>query len=100
VLAACHVPDTSGAEGVWAPKGINAANLAAMVADPADLVRGHSDKGPDHKLAAHAVTDLWANSAGASAGGAAGGSASGGEASGGGTSGGGGGAGAGTGTSN
>jgi uncharacterized membrane protein YgcG len=96
-VAACQVPDTSGAASVWSPKGINAANLAAMVANPADLVRGHDDPGPDRKLSAHAVLDLWANPTSGGAGGAgAGGGGSGGGGSGGGGAGGGG-AGAGTG---
>jgi hypothetical protein len=94
VLGACKVPDASGADQVWAPKGINAANLAAMVANPADLVRGRGDTGPEHKLAAQAVLDLWTNPTGAAGGGAAGGGAaslgaSGGSASGGGALGGG-----------
>jgi uncharacterized membrane protein YgcG len=91
-LAACQVPDTSGADATWSPKGMNAANLAAMVADPADLVRGRDDPGPDHKLAARAVLDLWTNPTGAGAsagGGSAGGAAAGGAAAGGGASGGG-----------
>jgi hypothetical protein len=60
-LSACIVPDASRAEGPWSPQGVNAANLAAMVKDPADLSHGHGDKGPDHKLAAQAVTTLWEN---------------------------------------
>jgi hypothetical protein len=32
-----------------------------MVENPADLARGRSDPGPDRKLSAHAVTQLWAN---------------------------------------
>ncbi len=93
-LGACQVPDTSGADATWSPKGINAANLAAMVADPADLVRGRDDAGPEHKLAAHAVIDLWSNPTGAAQGAASGGSGSGSQAASGG------GAGAGTGAGN
>lgn len=61
-LTACDpgLLDTSRATGPWAPQGLNAANLAAMVQNPADLTHGHGDGGPDRKLAAHAVTDLWA----------------------------------------
>jgi hypothetical protein len=60
-LAACHVPDESRADDTWRPKGLNAANLAAMVENPADLVRGRGDAGPARKLAAQAVIELWSN---------------------------------------
>jgi uncharacterized membrane protein YgcG len=86
-LSACMVPDASKADGAWAPKGLNAANLAAMVEKPADLSHGRGDPGPERKLAAHAVIDLWTNPTGASsspAGGSAGGGSGGGSGSGGG----------------
>jgi hypothetical protein len=60
-LSACIVPDESRASGPWSPQGLNAANLAAMVQNPADLSHGRSDTGPDRKLSAQAVTTLWAN---------------------------------------
>jgi uncharacterized membrane protein YgcG len=60
-LSACIVPDASHADGAFRPQGLNAANLAAMVQDPADLSHGRGDAGPDRKLAAHAVTTLWQN---------------------------------------
>lgn len=60
-LSACMVPDASKADNAWAPKGINAANLAAMVEKPADLSHGRSDPGPDRKMSARAVVDLWTN---------------------------------------
>jgi uncharacterized membrane protein YgcG len=60
-LSACVVPDASKADSAWAPKGINAANLAAMVEKPADLSHGRGDPGPDRKISARAVVDLWTN---------------------------------------
>lgn len=44
----------------WHKTGVADENLAAMVADPADLQRGHGSVGPDSPLAATAVTNLWA----------------------------------------
>ncbi len=60
-LAGCDAVNADRGESEWHPKGLNAANLAAMVDNPADLARGRSDPGPDRKLSAHAVTELWAN---------------------------------------
>jgi uncharacterized membrane protein YgcG len=94
-LSACIVPDASRAESPWSPQGVNAANLAAMVKDPADLSHGHGDKGPDRKLSAQAVTTLWENpspslpQSGASSGSGSGASGSGSGSSGSGGSGGG-----------
>jgi uncharacterized membrane protein YgcG len=97
-LGGCGLSDTPDSDAdPWKPKGINDANLATMVQNPADLVRGHGDNKPGpRKLGARAVTDLWTNptstlpgdtttSSGASAGGAGagGGSAGGGSAGGG-----------------
>jgi len=96
VVARCNAHPPGDADDQWRPKGINAANLAAMVVNPADLTHGHGDPGPDRKLSARAVTELWANPvapliSGASSGGGASGSGSqGGGASGGGASAGGG----------
>ncbi len=65
---------------VWRPSGANAANLAAMVANPRDLIRGHGD---DHVLAkapASAVEQVWSpkGSGGGGGGGGNGGDAGGG----------------------
>ncbi len=88
-LSACVVPDASKADGAWAPKGLNAANLAAMVVNPADLSHGRGDQGLDRKLGARAVNDLWSSPSpiASSGGGSAGGAQSGGAASGGASSG-------------
>ncbi len=78
MLAGCDSLNSDHASPEWTPKGLNAANLAAMVQDPADLARGHHDPGPERKLSAKAVNDLWtkppqgaASGGGAAAGGGA-----------------------------
>jgi len=84
-LVACDALDADRQADSWQPKGLNAANLAAMVQDPADLARGHGDPGPDRKVGAHAVIEFWehpttslpqdaASAGGATASGAGGGS--------------------------
>jgi hypothetical protein len=46
-------------DGNWNPVGVNAANLAAEVANPTDLIVGHSgDAGTDGHLAAAAIDRL------------------------------------------
>jgi uncharacterized membrane protein YgcG len=100
-LGACDQIAANEAMNKWHPAGVNAANLAAMVKDPADLARGRTDPGPDRKLSAHAVTSLWANPTsglpglGANSGGASAGSGGAGAGTGGGTGGGSGGGGGG-----
>ena len=42
-LAGCQRLDSEGWSYEWHPTGINAANLAAQVADPRDLRYGHDD---------------------------------------------------------
>jgi type IV pilus biogenesis protein CpaD/CtpE len=42
-LAGCGNRDPYQRDDVWYPSGANAANLAAQVADPRDLVRGRND---------------------------------------------------------
>jgi hypothetical protein len=50
-------------EGMWRPEGVNAANIAAQLAEPRDLVRGRGDSGPQIKQAATAVTRVWGGAA-------------------------------------
>jgi type IV pilus biogenesis protein CpaD/CtpE len=58
LLAGC-APDPFAAPPSWNFTGANGANLAAMVADPMDLVRGRSDGGgASGQLAAAAVARL------------------------------------------
>jgi type IV pilus biogenesis protein CpaD/CtpE len=108
VLTGCAGRDPYQRVDVWRPTGANTANIAAMVANPRDLLRGH---GTDRQLtkAQQAATDrIWLDqpkgfgtggsgsggSSGSGGGGSGGGSGSGG---GGGTGGSGSGGGSGTG---
>jgi len=56
--AGCAATDPFAAEGRWRPAGVNEANLRAMVADPAHLVRGAESRRADGQLAAAAVDRL------------------------------------------
>jgi type IV pilus biogenesis protein CpaD/CtpE len=57
-LAGCSSRDPYKRDDVWYPTGANAANLAAQVADPADLAGGRGD--PKQRSAAQikAVTRI------------------------------------------
>ena len=57
-LAGCASTDPLTRDGLWQPSGANEANLAAMVADPMDLVQGKSAEGSDGQRAAAAVARL------------------------------------------
>jgi type IV pilus biogenesis protein CpaD/CtpE len=58
-LGACTEHEPYHREGEWQPEGINAGNMAAMAANPLDLVRGHGASGSAHRTAANAVDRLW-----------------------------------------
>lgn len=60
-LCGCTTLDPLTRDGLWHPTGANQANLAAMVVDPADLVRGKDYEGTDGQLAAAAVARLRVN---------------------------------------
>ena len=55
LLSACAAEDPLTRPGLWHPVGANDANLAAMVADPDDLVTGVADRRVDGQVAAAAV---------------------------------------------
>jgi hypothetical protein len=55
-LAGCSDPYLQA--GTWHATGVNADNLRAMVADPADLAWGVSQPGTDGQLVAAAVVRL------------------------------------------
>ncbi len=57
-LAACERTDPYVRAGDWRPLGANAANLRAMLADPADLYRGRAAALSSGDLAAAAVARL------------------------------------------
>lgn len=54
--AACSPHDFYDRPGDWLPSGANAANLAVMVADPLDLVRGVDTRGADGQEMETAIT--------------------------------------------
>ncbi len=55
VAAGCDTIDPYARPGVWTPIGANETNLHAMVANPADLVRGVDEQGAPGQPAADAV---------------------------------------------
>jgi hypothetical protein len=58
LLSGCNALEPYGRADAWHPTGANAANLAAMAADPADLVRGRGTGASDGLAAAAAVDRL------------------------------------------
>jgi hypothetical protein len=62
LFSGCRAMDPYQRAGMWRPEGVVNANLAAQLANPADLVRGHGDTGPVYRQTATAVTKLWSGS--------------------------------------
>lgn len=60
-LAGCGSRDPYNRTDVWRPTGSNAGNIAAMVANPRDLIQGHGAAREDTKAAALAVDHIWTN---------------------------------------
>jgi type IV pilus biogenesis protein CpaD/CtpE len=60
-LAGCESRDPYMRTDVWRPTGANAGNIAAMVANPRDLIQGHGVAREDTKAAALAVDHVWTN---------------------------------------
>lgn len=75
LLADCSGPNSYDRVGVWEPTGANAANLAAMVANPQDLIRGHGSSSTLSKDQVVAVDRIWSGSATSGSGGASAGAA-------------------------
>jgi hypothetical protein len=61
LLAGCDLTDPYRRPGMWHPDGANDANIAAMVADPHDLISGQDAQNPGRKTGAAAVDRLWQN---------------------------------------
>jgi hypothetical protein len=59
LLAACGSGDPYRRADTWAPSGVNAENLAAMIADPRNLVLGQRGGRPDAQQAVGAVDRIW-----------------------------------------
>jgi hypothetical protein len=58
-LAGCAATDTYSRPGTWHPDGANAANIAAMAADPEDLRHGRGEPGSVGRLAVQAIDRRW-----------------------------------------
>ena len=58
-LSGCQSPDPSLRTDVWNPTGANAGNLAAMVANPEDLIHGHGTATVDAHQPGLAVGHVW-----------------------------------------
>lgn len=59
LLAGCANRDPYERLDVWRPTGANSANLAAMVANPHDLIRGHGTDRQLTKAQELAVDRVW-----------------------------------------
>ena len=62
-LCGCTAADPYAREGMWQPSGANSLNLAAMVSDPHDLIRGHGEAGAQPVQATTAMDRLLADKA-------------------------------------
>lgn len=65
LLAGCASRDPYRRTDVWQPTGANAANLAAMVANPHDLISGRGDNRQLAKMPYRAVERIWTGTANA-----------------------------------
>jgi type IV pilus biogenesis protein CpaD/CtpE len=84
LLAGCTTIDPYQRKDIWSPKGVNAGNIAVMVANPHDLIQGRGQSGEEARQGAGAIDRVWmdrpkpllptgsASAGGASAGGGAG----------------------------
>ncbi len=63
LVSGCATTDPYLKPAQWQPVGANARNLAAMVANPNDLIRGHGDRYTVGSQAAVPVTALLAGKA-------------------------------------
>ncbi len=61
ILAGCSSRDPYARDDVWYPTGAPAANLAAQLANPADLAGGRDDPRQNSAAAAKAVNHIWSD---------------------------------------
>jgi hypothetical protein len=59
LLAGCNEIDPYRRPYTWSPTGASAGNIAAMVANPNDLIRGHGVQRSDGKESVTAVERIW-----------------------------------------
>ncbi len=60
-VAGCTETDPYHREGMWKPTGVNTLNLASMLDNPNDLVRGRGARGTPGVEAALGVQLYWAD---------------------------------------
>jgi hypothetical protein len=58
-LAACQEMDPYSRPDTWQPTGANAGNIAAMAADPHDLIRGRGAQQVDSHASSLAIGHVW-----------------------------------------
>jgi type IV pilus biogenesis protein CpaD/CtpE len=58
-VVSCDRIDASFRDTGWRPVGANAGNIAAMVAEPRDLIRGRGDGSENSNPSAVAVIHIW-----------------------------------------
>lgn len=75
-VAGCGQRDPYMRTDVWRPTGANAANIAAMVANPHDLIAGRGVARQDTKASELAVEHIWSGQSQSLSGGATAGSSS------------------------
>ena len=59
VLAGCAAIDPYRRPGMWQPSGAPTGNLAVMLENPYDLVRGRGQRAPSPKTGIDPVLRLW-----------------------------------------
>lgn len=59
ILGGCEDRDPYRRTDVWHPTGAPQANLAAMVANPQDLIRGHGVSVADPKVVNTSISHIW-----------------------------------------
>ena len=59
LLGGCSLTDPYQRPGMWQPNGANTLNLAAMIANPNDLIRGRGTVGTPGIEAAPPIARLW-----------------------------------------
>lgn len=59
LLAGCTTIDPYQRKDIWSPQGVNAGNIAVMVANPHDLILGRGQNGEDAHQAAGAIDRVW-----------------------------------------
>ncbi len=58
-IAGCAQTDPFTKAGIWKPVGVNDANIAAQLADPADIARGRPASSGTYRTGASAVDRHW-----------------------------------------